>query len=188
MDQHLQQPDRGLLRPQWCQSQLIPALGGGTCCHRFLLPRQYLALTPGLGHSTWAAWLKGARGWPGTCRPALSAFLRGLWPGQGRVTSIRGGEQRATPAGLGATGENENTRSPQTLLCAREAAHGGRHPAPALLSPFLSPAQAWKGSIPVLSPPPVPGSLSQPQASLGLPMLPRWGSYDSGVWVGAVSL
>lgn len=84
VDQHLQQPDHGLLCPQRCQSQLIPALGGGTNCHRFLPPRQYLAPAPGLGHSTWAAWLEDARGWLGTCRPAPH-FPEGpvAWPGMG---------------------------------------------------------------------------------------------------------
>lgn len=167
MDQHLQQPDRGLLCPHWCQSQLIPALGGGIHCHRFLRPRQYLALTPGLGHGTWAAWSEDARGWPGTCRPVLH-FLRHLQPGQGRVTSVRRRNRGARPAGLGG---RQRTRTFPGPCSVQKAACGGWQPA--LSSPFLSPAQAQKSSIPMSSlllvpalSVPAPGEPGTPKAPL----------------------
>lgn len=149
MDQHLQQPDRGLLCPQWCQSQLIPALGGGIHCHRFLLPRQYLALTSGLGHSTWAGWSEDARGWPGTCRPTLH-FPAGsvAWPGKGYQCHERELESHTHRAGV-------YRRRRTCMPSPGPPAHRSSlwwEPACTFLSPFLSPAHAGKNSIPCVVP------------------------------------
>lgn len=67
----------------WCQSQLIPALGGGTHYHPFLLPRQCLAPASGLGHSTWAAWPVAATGWPGQGYHCQEWKLVGAGPAAG---------------------------------------------------------------------------------------------------------
>lgn len=179
-DQHLQQPDPGLLCPEWCQSQLIPALGGGTSGHRFLLPRQYLAPTPRLRHSTWAARSEDARGWLGTCRPALH-FPEGpvVWPGKG-YHSVRRGNWRARLTGLGAAETVDPALHSSSLWWA---------PACPFLSHFSSPAHRHgKAQTPwylFLQSQPSP---SQSQASPGLPTLPRWGSHDSGMWLGTVSI
>lgn len=146
MDQHLQGPDHGLLGPQGCQSQLIPALGGGTHCHRFLLPRQYLAPAPGLGH------IHGPPGWmmPGAGpEPAgqLSTFLRDLWSNQGRVSRVRRGNWRARQTGLRAA---ENTHPPRDPALHRSSP---------VLSPFLSPAQTHTG---ILNPHDAPSSSPNP--------------------------
>ena len=114
MDQHLQQPDCGLLCPHWCQSQLIPALGGGIHCHRFLRTRQYLALTPGLGHGTWAAWSEDARDWPGTCRPVLHfPEASAAWPGKGYQCQEKEPGSQTSRAG----GSTKNTHPPRALQC-----------------------------------------------------------------------
>ena len=180
MDQHLQQPDPGLLCPQRCQSQLIPALGGGTNCHRFLLPRQYLAPTPWLSHSTWAAWSEDARGWLGTCRPALH-FPEGpvVRPGKG-YHSVRRGKWRARLTGLGAA---------ETVDPALRSGSLWLSPACHFLSHFFSPAhrhrkaQSPRYSSSSPSPHrPSPRQARDSQCSLA------GGSHDSGTWLGTVSI
>lgn len=176
MDQHLQQPDRGLLCPQWCQSQLIPALGGGIHCHRFLLPRQYLALTSGLGHSTWAGWSEDARGWPGTCRPTLH-FPAGsvAWPGKGYQCHERELESHTHRAGVyRGGGERGEGACPPQALQHTEAACGGNQPALSSLPSFLQHTQG-KTQSPVLFPPPVPALTVPAPGEPGTPKAPSLG-------------
>lgn len=176
MDQHLQGPDHGLLGPQGCQSQLIPALGGGTHCHHFLLPRQYLAPAPGLGH------IHGPPGWtmPGAGpEPAgqLSTFLRDLWSNQGRVSRVRRGNWRARQTGLRAA---ENTHPPRDPALHRSSLWQVP-PAPSSPPSFLQHKHTQEHSIPMMPPPPV----------LTLPVLApasSRGSHDSDMWLGTLSI
>lgn len=144
MDQHLWQPDRGLLCHSWCQSQLIPALGGSTHCHHFLLPRQYLAPSPGLGHSTWAASSEDARGWSGICRPRLH-FPEDPCPAQGQEGEPEGQTNRAG-------GWKECTPGP----CPTHKQPPVDASLPFPLSLPSSSAHAQETSIPILLPSPVP--------------------------------
>lgn len=157
-----------------------PSPGRRHNCHRLLLPRQYLAPTPGLGHSTWAAWLEDARDWPGTCRPAPH-FPEGpvAWPGMGSQ-SQEGELESLTGRGGGTAGET----------VAPSLQSGGPWWVPAafpLPLPFSS-TQAPKSSSPCSPLPQSQASLSQPQASPGIPRLFHWGSHDSGVWLGTVGI
>lgn len=89
----------GCCAPLWCQSQLIPALGGGTRYRPFLLPRQCLAPASGLGHSTWAAWPVAATGWPGQGYQCQEWKLVGAGPAAGgyRVPTLPGTRQIPAP-------------------------------------------------------------------------------------------
>lgn len=136
-----------------------------------------------MGHSTWAAWLEDARGWLGTCRPAPH-FPEGpvAWPGMGSQSQER--ELESLTGRAGGAGE---TVAPSL--------HSGSLwwvPA-ALPSPlFLSLAHRHrKARSPCGALSQSQASLSQPQASPGIPRLLHWGgggSHDSGVWLGTVGI
>lgn len=185
VDQHLQQPDHGPLCPQWCQSQLIPALGGGVTAIASSCPDSTWHPPQGWA-SSWAAWAEDARGWPGTCRPAPH-FPEGpvAWPGMGSQSQEGRAEQGGAgePNRMGWGGRLERL---WPLLCTAAARGGYQLPFPLPL-PFSS-TQAPKSSSPC-------GPLPQPQASLSQPRPAQesqgsftGGSHDSGVWLGMVSI
>lgn len=106
---------------------------------------------PRVGPQYMAAWLEDARGWPGTCRPALH-FPEGsvAWLGKGYQCQEREVESQTNRAG----GYGERACPPQALQ-RMEAACGGCQPACSTLPSFLQ-HTLGKAQVPVSSPPPVP--------------------------------
>lgn len=117
---------------------VVPITANPSPGRRHSLPSLPLAHTvPGiharLCHSTWAAWSEDARGWVGTCRPALH-FPEGStsWPEKGHQCRKGELESQAKRAG----GWRKRTPSPRTLLYT-EATFGGCQPALSSLPSFL---------------------------------------------------
>lgn len=126
------------------------------------------------------------RGWPEPCRPALYLPEGPIcWPGRGY--QCQEGELEGQTNRTG--GWREFTPSSGPCSAQKQPLVGASLPFP-LSFPVCS-AHAQESSIPtylVLQSQP---SLSQPQASPGLPKFPFWGSRDSvssGTWLGAVSI
>lgn len=153
VDQHLQQPDHGPLCPQWCQSQLIPALGGGVT-----------AIASSCPDSTWhppQGWAT-AHGPPGQKMPGagrepagqLPTFLRALWPGQGWAHKVRRGEpNRGELESLTGWGGGDGWRDCGPFSAQRQPVVGTSCPS---LSPFLSLAHRHRKARPHAAPSPSP--------------------------------
>ena len=145
-----------------------PSPGRRNNCHRLLLPRQYLAPAPGLGHSTWAAWLEDARDWPGTCRPAPH-FPEGpvTWPGMGSQS------QEGELESLTGWGWEDGWRDCGPFSAQRQPMVGTSSPS---LSPFLSLAHRHRKARPHAAPSPSP----RPHCPSPRPAQESQGSFTGG--------